>query len=311
MKTLPQVLEDYLTLRRAMGFKLSEAGTLLPQFVAYLAQRGHTFITTAEAVEWAPQPQHVQPAEWARRLRWVRGFARYHHAIDPRTEIPPPALLPYRPQRRVPYLYSEAEIAQLLAAASRLPSALGLRAATYTTVFGLLVVTGMRISELVGLDNNDCDLDDGLLTIRHSKFGKSRCLPLHLTTQQALRQYVKRRDHIYAIPKSPSFFVSEHGRRLPACTVRATFVKLSREIGLRGPHDSHGPRMHDFRHRFAVQTLVRWYQEDVDVERHLHELSTYLGHVKVSDTYWYLSATPELLGLAAGRLEQTPRRFPL
>jgi integrase len=192
-----------------------------------------------------------------------------------------------------------------------LPSATGLRAHTYTTVFGLLVVTGMRISELVGLDHNDCDLDDGLLTIRQSKFGKSRCLPLHLTTQQALRQYVKRRDHIYAIPKSASFFVSEHGMRLPACTVRATFVKLARAIGLRGPRDSHGPRMHDLRHRFAVQTLLRWYQEDVDVERHLHELSTYLGHVKVSDTYWYLSATPELLGLAAGRLEQTPRRFPL
>src|SRR5262249_16753435 len=115
MQTLAQALEDYLALRRAMGLKLSEAGTLLPQFVAYLAQRGHACITTAAAVAWATQPQHVQPAEWARRLRGVRGFARYHSAIDPRTEIPPPALLPYRPQRRVPYLYSEAEIAQLLA----------------------------------------------------------------------------------------------------------------------------------------------------------------------------------------------------
>ncbi len=310
MKTLPQVLEDYLTLRRAMGFKLSEAGTLLPQFVAYLAQRGHTFITTAEAVEWATQPQHVQPAEWARRLRWVRGFARYHHASDPRTEIPPPALLPYRPQRRVPYLYSEAEIAQLLAAASRLPSALGLRAATYTTVFGLLVVTGMRISELVGLDNNDVELAGGWLTIRHSKFRKSRWLPLHLTTQQALRQYVTRRNHVHPCPHTPSFFVSEQGTRLLACTVRATFVRLAHQIGIRRPGDKQGPRLHDFRHRFAVQTLVRWYQEEVDVDRHLPELSTYLGHVKVSDTYWYLSATPELLGLATPRLDQTSRSLP-
>ena len=310
MKTLRQALDDYLVLRQAMGFKLSEARTLLPQFVDFLDDQGAIFITTEWAVEWATQPRHIQPAGWASRLRWVRGFARYHSAIDPRTAIPPAAFLPYRPQRHSPYLYSDAEITQLLEAASRLPSATGLRAGTSTAVFGLLVVTGMRISELVGLDHNDCDLEDGLLTIRHSKFGKSRCLPLHLTTQQALRQYVKRRDHMYAIPKSPSFFVSEHGMRLPSCTVRATFVTLSRQIGLRGPHDSHGPRMHDFRHRFAVQTLVRWYQEDVDVERHLHELSTSLGHVKVSDTYWYVSATPELLSLAAGRLEQTPRRFP-
>src|SRR5215831_4208317 len=203
MKTLLQALEDYLALRHAMGFKLSEACTLLPQFIESLAQRGHTFITTAEAVEWATQPQHVQPAEWARRLRWVRGFARYHSAIDPRTEIPPSALLPYRPHRRAPYLYSDAEIAQLLAAASRLPSAMGLRASTYTTVFGLLVVTGMRISELVGLDNDDVDLAGGWLTIRHSKFRKSRCLPLHLTTLQALGRYVERRDDVYPIPQSP------------------------------------------------------------------------------------------------------------
>ena len=309
MKTLPQALEDYLALRRAMGFKLSEAGTLLPQFVASLAQRGHTFITTAEAVAWATQPQHVQPAAWASRLRWVRGFARYHHAIDPRTEIPPPALLPYRPQRRAPYLYSEAEMAQLLAAASRLPSALGLRAATYPTVFGLLVVTGMRISALVGLDNDDVDLTGGWLTIRHSKCRKSRWLPLHRTTQQALQQYVTRRHHVHPCPQSPSFFVSEQGTRLLACTVRATFVQLSRQIGLRSPRESHGPRLHDFRHRFAIQTLVRWYREDVDVDRHLPELSTYLGHVKVSDTYWYLSATPELLSLATQRLEQAHRRL--
>jgi len=186
----------------------------------------------------------------------------------------------------------------------------GLRAHTYVTVFGWLVVTGMRISELVGLDSSDVDLQSSLLTIRHTKFRKSRCLPLHRTTQQALSRYVGQRDRVYPIPQSPSFFVSEQGRRLPACTVRATFIQLSRQIGWRRPRDSHGPRLHDFRHRFAVQTLVRWYREDVDVNRHLPELSTYLGHVKVSDTYWYWSATPELLGLATQRLEQAHRRLP-
>lgn len=162
----------------------------------------------------------------------------------------------------------------------------------------------MRISELVKLDNEDVDLTHGQLTIRDAKFGKSRWLPLHSSTQQALQRYVQRRDQHYPIPCSSGFFVSEQGTRLTSCTVRATFVQLSRQIGLRGPMDTHGPRLHDFRHRFAVHTLLRWYQEGADVERHLPELSTYLGHVKVSDTYWYLSATPELLQLALQRSEQ-------
>ncbi len=310
MSPLRQALEDYLALRQALGCKLAEARTRLPQFVEFLERQGHTFITTEWAVCWATHPQHVQPAEWARRLRWVRGFARYHSALDSRTEVPPTGLLPYRSQRHTPYCYSDAEIAQLLDAARHLPSSTGLRAHTYDTVFGLLVVTGMRISELVRLDHSDVDLASSLLTIRHTKFRKSRCLPLHRTTQQALSWYVGQRDRVYPLPQSPSFFVSEHGRRLTTWAVRATFIQLSRQIGLRSPHDSHGPRLHDFRHRFAVQTLVRWYREDIDVDRHLPELSTYLGHVKVSDTYWYLSATPELLGLATQRLEQAHRRLP-
>lgn len=200
-------------------------------------------------------------------------------------------------------------MAELLEAASHLPSATGLRAHTYTAVCGLLAVTGMRSSALVGLDNDEVDLAGGLLTMRPSKFRKSRWLPLHLTTLQALGRYVARRDDVYPLPHSPSFFVSEHGTRLLTCPVRATFVRLSRQSGFRGPSDSPGPRLHDFHHRFAVQTLGRWYQEDVDVERHLPALATDLGHVKVRDTYWSLSATPELLGLATQRLEQAHRRL--
>jgi integrase/recombinase XerD len=310
MNTLRQALDDYLALRHAMGFKWHEAHRLLPHFVAFLERQGAAFITTEWAVRWATQPRYVQPAEWARRLGLVRGFAQYHSAVDPRTEVPPPQLLPYHPQRREPYLYSETEIVQLMAAARHLPSSTGLRAYTYATVFGVLAVTGMRISELVALDNDDVDLEGGLLTICHTKFRKSRCLPLHPTTRQALCRYVHLRDCVYPIPQSPGFFVSEQGTRLTHWAVRATFVQLSRQIRLRGPTDSHGPRVHDFRHRFAVQTLVRWYREDVDVERHLPELSTYLGPVKVSDTYWYLSATPELLDLATQRLELAQRRRP-
>jgi integrase len=304
MNTLRQAVDDYLALRQAMGFKLHEESRLLPRYIDFLEDQGEVFITTDLAVRWATQCRAAQPAEWAKRLRFVRVFARYRSATDPRTQIPPSGLLPYHAQRAEPYIYNDDEINRLLQAAGQLYSPTGLRAHTYVTALGLLAVTGMRISELVALDNEDVDLAQGQLTIRDAKLGKSRWLPLHPTTQQALQRYVQRRDQHNPIPCSSGFFVSEQGKRLTTCTVRATFVQLSRQIGLRGPTDSHGPRLHDFRHRFAVQTLLRWYQEGADVEQHLPELSTYLGHVKVSDTYWYLSATPELLQLALQRSEQ-------
>jgi len=304
MNTLRQALNEYLALRQAMGFKLQEESRLLPRFIDFLDAHGETVITTDMAVRWATQGRTTQPAEWARRLRFVRVFARYRSATDPRTQIPPTGLLPYRARRAEPYIYNDDEINRLLLAAGQLCSPTGLRAHTYVTALGLLAVTGMRISELVALDNDDVELAHGQLTIRDAKFGKSRWLPLHSSTQQALQRYVQRRDQQYPSPCNSCFFVSEQGTRLTSCRVRATFVQLSRQIGLRGLTDSHGPRLHDFRHRFAVQTLLRWYQEGADVEQHLPELSTYLGHVKVSDTYWYLSATPELLQLALQRSEQ-------
>lgn len=304
MNTLRLAVDEYLAVRQAMGFKLHEESRLLPRYIDFLEDQGEVFITTDLAVRWATQCRAAQPAEWAKRLRFVRVFARYRSATDPRTQIPPTGLLPYRARRAEPYIYSDDEINRLLQAAGQLYSPTGLRAHTYVNALGLLAVTGMRISELVALDNEDVDLAHGQLTIRDAKFGKSRWLPLHPTTQQALQRYVQRRDQQYPIPCSSGFFVSEQGAQLTSCTVRATFVQLSRQIGLRGPTDSHGPRLHDFRHHFAVQTLLRWYQEGADVEQHLPELSTYLGHVKVSDTYWYLSATPELLQLALQRPEQ-------
>ena len=303
MNTLLQALDEYLALRQAMGFQVRDARSLLGRFIAFLEQQEATYITHELALHWATEPRAVQPAEWARRLSLVRGFARYRSATDPRTQIPATGVLPYQPQRASPYLYSDAEIGQLLQAAEHLPSPTGLRAHTYVAAFGLLAVTGMRVGELVGLDNTDVDLTRGHLTIRHGKFGKSRLLPLHPTTRDALYHYVVERDSRYPIPQTPSFLVSEQGTRLSNWALRRTFVTLSRQIGLRGPADSHGPRLHDFRHRFAVAVLLRWYREGVDVERHLPELSTYLGHVKVSDTYYYLSATPELLQLAMNRLE--------
>ena len=307
MSALRHALEDDLARHRALGCKWHEAHRLLPHCVACLERHGAEFVTTDWAGRWATPPPRIQPAEWARRLRLVRGLAQDHRTREPRTAIPPPAGLPYRHPRRSPSLYREVEIAQLLAAARHLPSATERRAHTDATALGWLAVTGMRISALVAVDNDDVDRGDGRLTLHHTTCGTSRGLPLHPTTRQALCGYVHRRDRVDPIPLSPSVFVSEPGIRLTHWTVRAPCVHLSRQIGWRGPTDSHGPRLHDLRHRFAVQTLVRWSREGVDVARHLPERSTSLGQVKVSDTSWDLRATPEWLGLATQRREQAHR----
>lgn len=224
-------------------------------------------------------------------------------ASDPRTEIPAAGLLPYRYKRKVPYIYRDDEVRQLLRSARHIRSATGLRAASYSTLIGLLAVTGLRINEALGLDDQDVDLADGVLTIRRTKFGKSRLVPLHPSTTRAMQQYVRVRDRLRPSRPTDAFFVGEQGRRLTEWTVRWTFNKLSRQMGLRGPTDRRGPRLHDLRHRLAVKTLIGWYRRGVDVEHRLPILSTYLGHGHVTDTYWYLTAVPELLRLAAERLE--------
>lgn len=304
MSELHAALEEYLSVRRALGVKLRLAGRLLKSFVDFAEREGASVITTDLALRWSTRPADVQPAQWANRLGIVRRFARYRNATDPRTEVPPPDLLPFRFQRPMPYLYSDEEVSRLLKAARQLPPATGLRPHTYATLFGLYAATGMRTNEPLHLDREDVDLVQGVLTVRGTKFGKSRYVPIHPSTQQALQNYAERRDALCPHSQAPSFFVAEHGTRLTESSVRWTFVKLSRQIGLRGPDDSHGPRLHDFRHRFAVNTLLQWYRGGHDVERHLPALATYLGHTHVTDTYWYLTAVPELLNLAALRLEQ-------
>jgi integrase len=304
MTPLGQAIQDYLALRRSLGFKLREAGTCLAKFAAFLDARGAAHITTALALEWIQQRPTTQPDTWAQRLGYIRGFARHHRANDPETEIPPPGLLPFHPKRARPYLYSEAEIASLLSCALELPSAGGLRPWTYHCLLGLLSVTGLRIGEAIRLQPEDVDLQAGLLTIRDTKFGKSRLVPIHRSTQEVLEQYRARRERFLAGRSASAFFINRRGNPLDIGDIHRTFYKLSRQIGLRGETASHGPRLHDFRHRFAVQTLLRWYRAGEDVERRLPVLSTYLGHVHVADTYWYLSACPELMGLAVARLEQ-------
>jgi len=302
MSELRSALEEYLALRRALGFKLISTGGILHSFVLFAENEGASFITTQLVLRWATQPQ-CQQVQWANRLGIVRRFARYRSSADPRTEIPPEGLLPHRRHRKTPYIYRDDEIARLMQAAAELSSPMGLRATTYSTLFGLLSATGMRISEPIALDREDVDLNEGILTVRRTKFGKSRLVPVHSSTQERLRQYASLRDRVFPRPKTASFFISERGKRLTPGSARWTFIKLSHQIGLRGPDDHRGPRLHDLRHGFVIRTLLRFYRSGADVERHLPALATYLGHGHAADTYWYLSATPELLRLVTSRLD--------
>jgi len=307
MNTLRQAGQDYLSLRRGLGFKLREAGKRLLDFVTFLEQHRASYITQALALAWAQQPVRVQPGHWARRLSFVRGFALHRSATDPRTQIPSQGLLPFQPKRARPYLYSGDEIRRLLRAALNMPCRYKrdeLLPWTYHCLFGLLSVSGLRLGEARNLELQDVDLNAAVLTIRGTKFGKSRLVPLHTSTCKVLADYIARRQrHWAARPVSSYLLVSSWGNRLDSGQIHRAFYALSRQIGLRGVSDSHGPRLHDMRHAFATNTLVRWYKSGEDPERRLPILSAYLGHVHVEDTQWYLSGSPELMREAMRRLE--------
>jgi integrase/recombinase XerD len=304
MNLLRSSLHEYLDMRHELGYKLRFASGALEAFISFMEQRGESHITAKLAMEWAQLRRNLKPVECSRRIGAVRGFARYRSATDPLTEVPPCGLLPYRARRARPYIYSDQEIRLLLESARLLQPADGLRPWTYYCLFGLLSVTGLRISELLSLQRSDVDLDAHMLTIRCSKFSKSRLVPLHASTNEVLTDYAERRDRLLGKMSSDHFLVSDRGRPLQQSTVRRTFYDLSRGIGLRRGSDNHGPRLHDFRHRFAVTTLLSWYRSGEDIERHLPVLSTYLGHTHVTGTYWYLSLCPELMGLSVARLER-------
>jgi integrase len=302
MSKLRSALDRYLSMRKGLGYKYQHQTQRLADFVSFMERRKAATITVKLALEWAMLPPDRQ-ATWGLRLSDVRGFARHIASIDPRTEVPPAGILTGM-KRAKPYVYSDAQIDALLASALALPPEDGLRRWTCHTLFGLIAVTGMRISEAMGLDRDDVDLNTGMLTIRVTKFGKSRLVPLHATTCAALRSYADRRDAHIGSRCGSTFFVTEQGDRLLHQYVYRAFWRLSREIGLRRPGDRTGPRVHDFRHRFAIRTLLGWYREGADVEKRLPALSTYLGHTCVRDTYWYLSACPELMEEAARRLDR-------
>lgn len=294
-------LADYLALRRALGYRLERPQKLLNQFLDHLEQHGQEVITVASALDWAQLPAGAASNWWAYRLCVVRGFATYLHAIDPVHEVPATGLLPQRPLRATPYLYSDAEIAELIAATATLHTPL--RRATFATLIGLLATTGMRIGEAISLDRGDVDLAGGRLTIRFGKFGKTRELALHASTIEALRTYRRLRDRSATPAGTPAFFVSTAGTRLLYCNVHNTFHRLVEDVGLRPRSASCRPRIHDLRHTFAVKTMLDAYAAGEDGQTRLTLLSTWLGHVHPRHTYWYLSAAPELMASAGQRLE--------
>jgi integrase/recombinase XerD len=300
MNPLRVALRDYLQVRRSLGFKLESDERLLENFIGFLERNGAARVTTEQALCWAKLPQDARPYHWRKRLGVVRLFARYLATIDPGTEIPSKDLLPATRQRLAPHIYSPAEIAALMGAARALRPPP--RAATFETLIGLLACSGLRLGEALSLDREDVDLDDGALRVR-GKQGKQRDVPLHYSTVEALSRYADLRDHHWRQPSTAAFFLSRLGVRLTVAAVHNTFPKLLHEAGLEGRGHRARPRPHDFRHAFAVSTLLDWHHAGVAVDRKLPLLTTYLGHQDPANTYWYLQATPELLTLVAKRLD--------
>ncbi|MEW1724787.1 tyrosine-type recombinase/integrase [Streptomyces sp. NPDC093109] len=301
MTELRQTLDDYLRLRRSLGHKMAEAAWLLPDFITFLEERGQTTVTVTAALAWVRKREsHVVTTVSPRRITAVRGFARYLSGINPATEIPPLGLVPHRQRWRQPFIYSDADVIAVMTAADGIGPPL--RAATYRTLVGLLAATGVRIGEAINLDHDDIDWTEGVLRIRETKFGKSRLVPLEPSSIDALREYDVLRNRIAPRPEGPSFFVSRTRRRLIYAVVAPTFRRLVTSAGV-GTDAPNPPRLHDFRHSFAVRALLTWYRTGADVQAKIPSLSTYLGHREPSSTYWYLSAAPELLALAAARRE--------
>jgi len=304
MSGLGEHVDDYLKFRRAFGFKLERHGRILPQFVAYLEAAGASTVSSELAISWARLPTGAHPGHWAARLAVARGFAAYLQTIDPATEVPPADVFAVGYRRPTPYLWSQQDICGLLTQARALRPPL--RAASLETLFGLLAVSGMRVGEAIALERSDVDLNDGVITIREqiAKHERARLVPLHASTVEALHRYVRTRERLCPQPRSKAFFLTGAGTVLNRSEVSKTLRKITTALGLRTA--TVHPRTHDLRHSFAVSTLIAWQRSGVQIDERIAALSTYLGHVSPADTYWYLTATPELMGAAAERLD---RRF--
>lgn len=309
MTKLRRAIDSYLALRRSLGFKLVGTSICLRDFAHFMEERHADYISRELAVEWATQRGNAAHT-CAQQLAFVRGFAEYLSAMDPRAEIPERGLLPYPKVRPQPHIYSDEEVQRLLDGAKRLTPKDTLRPHTYYCFFGLLAVTGLRTREALNLKREDVDLSAGVLMIRETKFRKSRLVPIHSSTQENLAKYATRRDPLLRTASEPRFFINEHGRPLRPICVWHSFRKVGYEVGLWRDTDLRKPRLHDLRHTLAARTLIAWYRAGEDVELRLPALSAFLGHGSVENTYWYLSFYPELRKLAAARLEKRWEHLP-
>jgi len=274
-------------------------------FARYAVDIGHLGpLTAALALRWVQLPKNASQAYLRSRLSTIRSFAKYLSVYDFQTEIPPNSLLSSGSRRPTPYIYSPQEIADLLSACAELAPPGGLRPQTYRTLFGLIAATGLRISEALKLNRNDVDLAEGILTVRESKFRKSRLVPVHESTQQALRRYADQRNSSLPSALSPSFFLYEKANELNHSTVGWIFGQLRRRLGWEHKNRGRNPRIHDLRHTFVCRRILSWYEQGADVHRFIPILSTYLGHASVTATYWYLTGTTELLALAGEKFER-------
>jgi integrase/recombinase XerD len=303
MNRLFKAVQEYLTMRYQLGYKLKRPTSVLNGFAAYAKQKKVSHITTKIALDYAMQNRNAAPPSWASRFGIIRRFALHMRLLDPLTEVLPLYLLPYSYRRKSPYIYSENDILKILKSC-RFLSNHPLDARTYYTLFGLIAVTGLRPSEALNLEHDSVDMHLGIITIRDSKFRKTRKIPVHKSTIKVLKEYVSHRDHYFRRKVSPYFFVGKRGYGLQASTVRSIFAKICIRAGLRNKGEHVGPRMMDLRHTFAVKTLERCYQDGLNADIVMPILSTYLGHENPINTYWYLSATPKLFGLINARLEK-------
>lgn len=307
MTTLTERLDEYIMVRRSLGYDLSFAARVLRGFTRFANREGTDHITVDLFLRWKKGFGRADNNTWSVRLGMVRGFAGWLQGLDPRTEVPPAGLIVGKLRRSRPYIYPETEVAKIVTAAAKLPSRYGMRGWTYATLFGLIAVTGLRINEALALDERDVDLEDGVITVRRGKNGTARYVPLAPSTIAKLRAYRVERNRLLG-PTTRSFFRLDGGRRPTDCSARYNFALVSQKLGLRPsqPFCKHGrgPRIHDLRHTFAVRAIIGWYRKGLDADREMIKLSTYLGHVKPEHTYWYIEAVPELLQLASKRAER-------
>ena len=302
--SLHKALTDYLSLRRSLGFKLHSDGQALATFVEFLDKNKNDHITTVQAICWAKLTSSNRPSQVGKRLCYVRGFASYLRAFDDRTEIPPTDLFPSKHQRPTPYLFTDTEISRLVKAAGQLPGVDTMLRHSLSCLFGLLSVTGLRISEALNLSVENVDLESGILTISGAKFGKTRLIPLHSSTVSALTRYRDARQQFLQARSVDYWFVNQQANPLGYECVRSNFRKLLKLLDIDSKAGHPRPRLHALRHHFAVATLTRWYKNGVNVDGQLPVLSAYLGHVETRDTYWYITACPNLMNMAKDRLEK-------